>query len=56
MKAWQNLKPTIPVFFSIHGTGEDEARALVRRELGLEPMEFMEEAVAAAIAAAQVAK
>ena len=56
VKAWQNLKPTIPVFFSIHGTGEDEARALVRRELGLEPMEFMEEAVAAAIAAAKVAK
>ena len=55
VKAWQKLKPAIPVFFSIHGTGEDEARALVRRELGLEPMEFMEEAVAAAIAAAKVA-
>ena len=55
VKAWQKLKPTIPVFFSIHGTGEEEARAIVRRELGLEPMDFMEEAVAAAIAAAQVA-
>jgi succinyl-CoA synthetase beta subunit len=53
VKAWLKLKPDIPVFFSIHGTGEEEARALVRRELGLEPTEFMEDAVAAAIAAAR---
>ncbi len=53
VKAWQKLQPTIPVFFSIHGTGETEARALVRRELGLEPMDFMEDAVAAAINAAK---
>ena len=53
VKAWQKLKPAIPVFFSIHGTGEDEARALVKRELGLEPIDFMEDAVAAAIAAAK---
>ena len=52
VKAWKNLKPGIPVFFSIHGTGEVEARAIVRRELGLEPLDFMEDAVAAAIAAA----
>ena len=52
VKAWQKLRPTLPVFFSIHGTGEDEARTLVRRELGLEPFDFMEDAVAAAIFAA----
>lgn len=52
VKAWKKLKPSVPVFFSIHGTGEEDARALVRRELGLEPLEFMEEAVAAAIKAA----
>jgi succinyl-CoA synthetase beta subunit len=52
VKAWQKLKPDIPVFFSIHGTGEEEARVIVRRELGLEPLDFMEDAVAAAIAAA----
>ena len=55
VKAWQKLQPTVPVFFSIHGTGEEEARAIVRRELGLEPTEFMEDAVAAAIAAAREA-
>jgi len=41
------------VFFSIHGTGEDEAIALVRRELGIEPFDRMEDAVQAAVAAAR---
>jgi succinyl-CoA synthetase beta subunit len=53
VKAWQKLKPDVPVFFSIHGTGEDEAVALVRNELGLEPYDFMEDAVRAAVEAAQ---
>jgi succinyl-CoA synthetase beta subunit len=29
VKAWETLKPTVPVFFSIHGTGEAEAVRLV---------------------------
>ncbi len=53
VKAWAKLKPKVPVFFSIHGTGEDEAVALVRRELGIEPYDFMEDAVQAAVKAAQ---
>ncbi len=53
VKAWQKLKPKIPVFFSIHGTGEDEAVKLVRDELGIEPYDFMEDAVKAAVEAAQ---
>lgn len=53
--AWKALKPTIPVFFTIHGTGEDEAIALVRRELGIEPYDLMDDAVAAAVAAAKEA-
>jgi succinyl-CoA synthetase beta subunit len=52
VKAWQRLQPTVPVFFSIHGTGEDEARKLVRAGLGLEPFDFMEDAVRAAVEAA----
>lgn len=51
--AWRKLKPDVPVFFSIHGTGEDEAVRLVRNELGLEPFDFMEDAVKAAVEAAQ---
>lgn len=53
VKAWRKLKPDVPVFFSIHGTGEDEAVALVRNELGIEPYEFMEDAIQAAVKAAQ---
>ena len=53
VKAWAKLKPTVPVFFSIHGTGEDEAVALVRSALGIEPYDFMEDAVQAAVRAAQ---
>jgi len=53
VKAWQELKPTVPVFFSIHGTGEDEAIALVRARLGMEPYDLMEDAIQAAVRAAQ---
>ena len=51
VRAWRNLKPKVPVFFSVHGTGEAEAVALVRAELGIEPYDFMEDAVAAAVKA-----
>jgi succinyl-CoA synthetase beta subunit len=53
VKAWEKLEPKIPVFFSIHGTGEDEAVKLVRERLGIEPYDFMEDAVQAAVDAAR---
>jgi succinyl-CoA synthetase beta subunit len=43
----------VPVFFSIHGTGEVEAVRLVRSELGIEPYDLMEDAIQAAVKAAQ---
>jgi len=52
VEAWQQLRPGVPVFFSIHGTGEDEAVALVRERLGIEPFDFMDDAVKAAVEAA----
>jgi succinyl-CoA synthetase beta subunit len=52
VKAWETLKPNIPVFFSIHGTGEAEAVRLVRDRLGIEPFDLMEDAVKAAVKAA----
>ena len=55
VEAWKALKPDIPVFFTIHGTGEDEAVALVKRELGIEPFDLMDDAVQAAVAAASEA-
>jgi len=53
VRAWHKLAPRVPVFFSIHGTGEKEAVALVRSELGIEPYDFMEDAIQAAVKAAQ---
>lgn len=51
VKAWKALEPTIPVFFSVHGTGEVEAVAQLRAELGIEPFDTMDEAIVAAIRA-----
>jgi succinyl-CoA synthetase beta subunit len=52
VRAWEKLQPKIPAFFSIHGTGEDEAVKLVRERLGIEPYDLMEDAVKAAVEAA----
>ena len=35
VEAIEQLKPTLPIAFTIHGTGEDEAIALVRERLGV---------------------
>ena len=51
VKAWHKLKPKVPVFFSIHGTGEVEAVKLVRDQLGIEPYDFMEDAIQLAVKA-----
>ena len=52
INAWQELKPDIPVFFSIHGTGSVEARSMLQEKLGMTSFETMDEAIQAAIAAA----
>jgi succinyl-CoA synthetase beta subunit len=52
LEAWAELKPELPVFFTIHGTGEDEAIALVREKLGIEPFDLMDHAIEAAVEAA----
>lgn len=53
IRAWETLKPTLPVFFSVHGTGEEEAIALIRQRLRIEPFDRMEDAVRAAVEAAR---
>ena len=52
VEAWKALDPDIPVFFTVHGTGEEEAVALIRRELDIEPFDLMDDAVRAVVAAA----
>ena len=53
INAWRELKPGIPIFFTIHGTNEDEAIAMVRSGLGIEPYDLMDDAVKAAVEAAR---
>lgn len=53
VEAWKKLQPDIPVFFSVHGTGETEAVALIEGELGMSPFDFMEDAIQAAIGASR---
>jgi succinyl-CoA synthetase beta subunit len=53
--AIEELRPAQPIFFSIHGTGEERAIALVRDRLGIDPYDTMDEAVRAAVAAARAA-
>ncbi len=53
INAWQELKPDIPVFFSIHGTGSIEARQMLTDRLGMTAFETMDEAIQAAIQAAE---
>jgi len=53
LDAWDRLKPELPVFFSIHGTGDEEAIAMLRERLGLEPYDLMDDAVKAAVEAAR---
>lgn len=52
IEALTDLAPNLPVAFSISGTGQDEARQMVRDRLGTEPHPSMQSAVAAAVAAA----
>ena len=53
LDAWKALKPTVPVFFSVRGTGSAEAQAMLRERLGVTPFETMDEAIVAAIEAAR---
>ena len=50
ISAWTELNPELPIFFSVHGTGEEEAVAMLRAKLGIEPFNTMDEAIQAAIA------
>jgi succinyl-CoA synthetase beta subunit len=52
VNAIEELRPDIPIFFTIHGTGEEEAIRLVRDRLGVEPYDLMDDAVKAAVGAA----
>ncbi len=53
LNAWDELSPELPVFFSIAGTGDEEAIAMLKERLGMEPYSDMDAACKAAVEAAQ---
>lgn len=53
LEAWEEVDPQVPVFWAISGTGEEEARAMLKDKLGVAPYPTMDEAVQAAVEAAR---
>jgi succinyl-CoA synthetase beta subunit len=51
--AWEEIRPTLPVFFSVHGTGDVEARKLLKDRLDITPFDTMDQACKAAVDAAK---
>ena len=56
IEAIEALKPTLPIFFSVHGTGDDEAVKLLKERLDVTPLPTMDDACKAAVAQAEAAK
>jgi succinyl-CoA synthetase beta subunit len=52
IEAIEALKPRLPIFFSVHGTGDEEAIKLLKDRLGVTPLPTMDEACKAAVEAA----
>lgn len=52
LEAWDEVNPQVPVNWAISGTGEEEARAMLKQKLGVEPHPTMDDAVKAAVLAA----
>jgi len=52
IEAIEALKPKLPIFFSVHGTGDEEAIKLLKDRLGVTPLPTMNDACKAAAAEA----
>jgi succinyl-CoA synthetase beta subunit len=53
LNAWDEIEPELPVFFSIAGTGDEEAIKMLKERLGMEPYPDMDAACLAAVEAAK---
>ncbi len=53
LEAWDEVKPELPVFFSIAGTGDEEAIEMLKRRLAMDPLPDMDAACRAAVEAAK---
>jgi len=56
IEAIEALKPELPIFFSVHGTGDEEAIKLLKDRLGVTPLATMDDAIKAAVSAAEAAR
>ena len=56
IEAIEALKPTLPIFFSVHGTGDEEAIRMLKDRLGVTPLATMDDASKAAVEAAAAAR
>ena len=52
IEAIEALKPGLPIFFSVHGTGDVEAIRILKERLGVTPLSTMNDACRAAVKAA----
>jgi succinyl-CoA synthetase beta subunit len=52
IEAIEALKPKLPVFFSVHGTGDEEAIRMLKERLNVTPLPTMDGACKAAVEAA----
>jgi succinyl-CoA synthetase beta subunit len=52
IEAIEALKPRLPIFFSVHGTGDEEAIKILKDRLGVTPLATMDDASKAAVEAA----
>lgn len=53
LTAWESLKPETPVFFSVAGTGDEEAIRMLKERLSMDPLPDMDMACEAAVRAAR---
>ena len=53
MDAIEALRPRLPIFFSVHGTGDEEAIRLLKERLKVTPLPTMNDACKAAVEAAK---
>ena len=53
IEAIEALKPRLPIFFSVHGTGDEDAIRLLKERLGVTPLATMDDASKAAVEAAR---
>ncbi len=49
LNAWDEIEPDLPVFFSVAGTGDEEAIKMLKERLGMDPYPDMDAACKAAV-------